>query len=179
MNSIPLEREHPIGVSAHLRPADVGGIRVLGSTRVILFDKILYKIFLKQRFTIGRSQTCDVQLKEPTVSSEHCAISRLKPRGFLLRDSDSKNGVYVYHPLDGGDTWRKVATLPLTIGLHILLGNVRLVVTDRRGCCRLPVARYSEFFRQALYCYGTPHAAARATGAPRRRLERTAKEMQR
>lgn len=179
MNSIPLERKQPIDVSAHLRPADVGGIRILGSTRVILFDKILYKIFLKQNFTIGRSQKCDIHIKDPTVSSEHCAISRLKPRGFLLRDSGSKNGVYVHHPLDGGDTWRRVATLHLTVGLHILLGNVRLLVTDRRGYCRMPVERYSEFFRQALYCYGTPYAAARATGAPRRKLERAAKEMQR
>jgi hypothetical protein len=103
----------------------------------------------------------------------------VKPRGFLLRDSRSKNGVYVHHPLDGGATWRKVATIHLTVGLHILLGNVRLIVTDRRGYVRLPVERYSEFFREALYCYGTPHAAARATGAPRRKLERVAKEMQR
>ena len=31
MSSIALERNHPIQVSSHLRPADVGGIRVLGS----------------------------------------------------------------------------------------------------------------------------------------------------
>ena len=179
MNSIPLERNHPIDVSSQLRPADVGGIRVLGSARVILFDKILYKIFLKQTFTIGRSQKCDIQIKDPTVSIEHCAISRVKPRGFLLRDSRSKNGVYVHHPVDGGDAWRRVATLHLTVGLHILLGDTRLVVTDRRGYCRLSVNRYSDFFRQALYCYGTPHAAARATGAPRRMLARIAKEIQR
>jgi hypothetical protein len=179
MKSILLERDHPIDVSAHLRPADVGGIRVLGSTRVILFDKILYKIFLRQKFRIGRNPKCEIRIKDLTVSSEHCAISRQKPYGFLLRDSRSKNGVYVHHPLDGGATWRRVATIHLTVGLHILLGNVRLIVTDRRGYCRLPVERYSEFFREALYCYGTPHAAARATGAPRRKLERVAKEMQR
>jgi hypothetical protein len=179
MRSIPLERNRPIDISSHLRPADVGGIRVLGSARVILFDKIVYKIFLKQKFRIGRNPKWEIHLKDPTVSSEHCAITRMKPRGFLLRDSSSKNGVYVYHPLDGGDTWRRVSTVHLTVGLHILLGNVRLIVTDRRGYCRLPVERYSEFFREALYCYGTPHAAARATGAPRRRLERVAKELQR
>ena len=179
MRSISLERNHPIDVSSHLCPAEVGGIRVLGSSRVILFDKVLYKIFLKQKFRIGRNPKCEIQIKDPTVSSEHCAISRVKPHGFLLRDNGSKNGVYVHHPLDGGNTWRRVATLHLTVGLHILLGNVRLVVTDRRGYCRLPVERYSEFFRQALYYYGTPYAAARATGAPRRKLERTAKEMQR
>src|SRR5690606_8865023 len=55
MNSVPLERNHPLDVSSHLRPADVGGIRVLGSARVILFDKILYKIFVKQKFRIGRN----------------------------------------------------------------------------------------------------------------------------
>lgn len=178
MNSIPLERNHPLDVSSHLRPADVGGSRVLGSARVILFDKILYKIFVKQKFRIGRNPKCEIQIKDPTVSSEHCAISRVKPRGFLLRDSGSKNGVYVHHPIDGGNTWRRVSTLHLTVGLHLLLGGTRLVVTDRHGRCFLPVSRYSEFFREALYCYGTPHAAARATGGPRRMLARVAKEMQ-
>lgn len=179
MSSIALERNQAIQVSSLLRPADVGGIRVLGSARVILFDNIRYKRFIKSKFTIGRNADCDIRLREPTVSSEHCAISRPQAGGFVLRDSGSKNGVYVYHPVDGGDTWRKVATLYLTVGLHILLGNVRLVVTDRSGYCRLSVNSYSEFFRQAIYCYGTPHAAARATGAPRRMLARVAKEMQR
>jgi hypothetical protein len=177
MSSISLERNHPIQVSSHLRPADVGGIRVLGSVRVIRFDEIRYKIFVKQRFTIGRNQDCDIRIKDPTVSSEHCAISRLASGGFLLQDSAAKNGVYVHHPLDGGRTWRRVATIHLTVGLHLLLGDVRLVITDRRGNCPLSAGRFSEFFRQALYCYGTPHAAARATGAPRRMLARIAKAM--
>jgi hypothetical protein len=110
MSSIALERNHPIQVSSHLRPADVGGIRVLGSARVILFDEIRYKIFVKQRFTIGRNQDCDIRIKDPTVSGEHCAISRPASGGFLLQDSAAKNGVYVHHPLDGGRTWRRVAT---------------------------------------------------------------------
>jgi hypothetical protein len=177
MNSIALERNHPIDVSSHLRPADVGGIRALGSARVILFDEIRYKIFVKQRFTIGRNQDCDIRIKDPTVSGEHCAISRLAAGGFLLQDSGAKNGVYVHHPNDGGRTWRRVANTVLTVGLHVLLGDARLVITDHRGTCRLSVGRFSEFFRQALYCYGTPHAAARATGAPRRLLARIAREM--
>lgn len=177
MNSIALERNHPLDVSSHLCPAGVGGIRALGSSRVILFDEIRYKIFVKQRFTIGRDQDCDIRIKDLTVSSEHCAISRLVAGGFLLQDSGAKNGVYIHHPIDGGRTWRRVANTVLTVGLHLLLGNVRLVITDHRGTCRLPAGRYSEFFRQALYCYGTPYAAARATGAPRRRLERVAREL--
>jgi hypothetical protein len=177
MNSIVLERNHPIDVSSHLRPADVGGIRALGSARAILFDEIRYKIFVKQRFTIGRDQDCEIRIKDPTVSGEHCAISRLAAGGFLLQDSGSKNGVYIHHPLDGGHTWRRVAQTVLIVGLHVLLGDVRLVITDHRGTCRLSVGRYSEFFRQALYCYGTPYAAARATGAPRRALTRIARAL--
>jgi hypothetical protein len=177
MNSISLERNHPIDVSSHLRPADVGGIRSLGSSRVILFNEIRYKIFVKQRFTIGRDQDCDIRIKDRTVSGEHCAISRLAAGGFLLQDSAAKNGVYIHHPIDGGRTWRRVANTVLTVGLHVLLGDVRLVITDHRGTVRLPVGRFSEFFRQALYCYGTPYAAARATGAPRRALARVARAM--
>jgi hypothetical protein len=177
MNSFALVRNHPIDVSSLLHPADVGGIRSLGSRRVILFDEIRYKIFVKNRFTIGRDQDCDIRLKDPTVSGEHCAISRLAAGGFLLQDSGSKNGVYIHHPIDGSRTWRRVAQTVMTVGLHLLLGNVRLVITDHRGTVRLPVGRYSEFFHQALYCYGTPYAAARATGAPRRKLERVAREM--
>jgi FHA domain len=124
-------------------------------------------------------QTCDIRIKEPTVSGLHCEITRLSPGGFLLQDSGAKNGVHVYHPLDGGNTWRKVATTHLTVGLHILLGDVRLLVTDHRGYCRIAVDRYSEFCRQALYYYGTPHAAARITGAPRRLIARIARGLRR
>jgi FHA domain len=174
MRSIPLERNRPIEVSAHLRAADVGGIRVLGSARVILFDKIVYKIFLKQKFRIGRNPKWEVHLKDPTVSSEHCAITRMKPRGFLLRDSSSKNGVYVYHPLDGGDTWRRVSTgspdrrVPYPAGQRSpdRHRSSRLLPLARRALQRV-LSGSALLLRHTACCRACDRSAAQKAGARR------------
>ncbi|ELS04269.1 penicillin-binding protein, 1A family [Xenococcus sp. PCC 7305] len=52
---------------------------------------------LGDRYTIGRSPHCDIQiLDNELVSQEHCSLIRnkRKPRSFIVRDENSTNGIY-------------------------------------------------------------------------------------
>jgi DNA-binding NtrC family response regulator len=51
----------------------------------ILIDGIL---------SIGRGEECDLELKDPHVSLEHCRIEK-RPGGYFIRDFKSRNGVLV------------------------------------------------------------------------------------
>ena len=47
-----------------------------------------------ERWVIGRAASCDLSLDDPWVSKQHCEMVR-HGAYCLLRDLDSKNGVYV------------------------------------------------------------------------------------
>ena len=63
------------------------------------------------RTTIGRSQVCDIQLEEPSLSSEHARLVRSED-GWRVINLLSTNGVFVNdekvfsHRLDDGDVIR-------------------------------------------------------------------------
>ncbi|HMR24593.1 MAG TPA: sigma 54-interacting transcriptional regulator [Oligoflexia bacterium] len=48
----------------------------------------------KGRILIGGAETCDLQIKDDTVSRQHAEIIKMK-EGYLIRDLDSTNGTYV------------------------------------------------------------------------------------
>ena len=51
---------------------------------------------LGDRYTLGRSSRCDIQIPSTIVSQEHCSLRRNKkqPRSFIVEDENSTNGVY-------------------------------------------------------------------------------------
>ena len=51
---------------------------------------------LGDRYTIGRSSRCDIQIPNAIVSQEHCSLRRNKkqPRSFIVQDENSTNGIY-------------------------------------------------------------------------------------
>ena len=51
---------------------------------------------LGDRYTIGRSSRCDIQILNELVSQEHCSLTRnqQQPRSFIVRDKNSSNGIY-------------------------------------------------------------------------------------
>ena len=52
---------------------------------------------LGDRYTIGRSPHCDIQISDnDLISQEHCSLIRNqeKPRSFIVRDENSTNGIY-------------------------------------------------------------------------------------
>ncbi len=48
------------------------------------------------RYSIGRSSRCDIQISNAIVSQEHCTLKRNKnhPRAFIVQDENSTNGIY-------------------------------------------------------------------------------------
>ncbi|MDJ0647152.1 MAG: transglycosylase domain-containing protein, partial [Xenococcaceae cyanobacterium MO_188.B19] len=48
------------------------------------------------RYSIGRSSRCDIQIPNAIVSQEHCTLRRNKkqPRAFIVQDENSTNGIY-------------------------------------------------------------------------------------
>ena len=48
------------------------------------------------RYTIGRSSLCDIEIPNAIVSQEHCTLRRNKkqPRAFIVQDENSTNGIY-------------------------------------------------------------------------------------
>lgn len=52
---------------------------------------------LGDRYSIGRSSRCDIQVRNPVVSQVHFSLTRNKknPRSFLIKDEKSTNGIYI------------------------------------------------------------------------------------
>lgn len=73
------------------------------------------------RTTIGRSQVCDIQLEEPSLSSEHARLVRSED-GWRIINLLSTNGVFVND--------EKVFSHRLADGDVIRLGRVRLKFRD-------------------------------------------------
>ena len=48
------------------------------------------------RYTLGRSSSCDIKINNELVSGEHCSLTRSKkkPRSFIAKDEGSSNGIY-------------------------------------------------------------------------------------
>ena len=88
---------------------------------VILEPAALAGEFTSQResITIGRHPSCDVVIRDPTISRRHAVIART-PAGFVINDQNSMNAVLVGVPPE------QVSTALLYDGEEIRLGQARL-----------------------------------------------------
>ncbi len=77
---------------------------------------------LKERNTLGRHPSQDIQLLDRVVSKEHARVTH-NGRIYHLTDLESRNGTYL-----NGE--RISGTVPLQPGDEILMGNTRLVFRD-------------------------------------------------
>lgn len=64
---------------------------------VILSEQLRGQSFelTKDRYTIGRTEECDICVPDPTVSSHHCTLTRVDERRFSVADNGSTNGTRV------------------------------------------------------------------------------------
>ncbi|MBE9202994.1 PBP1A family penicillin-binding protein [Synechocystis salina LEGE 06099] len=76
---------------------------------------------LGDRYFLGRSSSCDIQLQNPLVSQTHCSLRRDPdhPNQFFIRDEGSSNGIYLQR--------RRLKSYRLHHGDEITLGPPELV----------------------------------------------------
>lgn len=79
------------------------------------------------RISIGRSASCDIVLRHPSVSKLHAHFVR-SDSGWGLRDANSKNGVQVNHVRVGSS-----AHAPLAPGDHVRIGVLDGKFVDALG----------------------------------------------
>ncbi|MDE0960470.1 MAG: FHA domain-containing protein [Planctomycetota bacterium] len=74
--------------------------------------------------TLGRSRSCDVQLEDPILSRQHCALTSDEGR-LVVADLGSSNGTFV-----GGE---RVEVRTVSVGEVIELGSVCMIALETRG----------------------------------------------
>lgn len=79
---------------------------------------------LEERLTIGRSPENDISIDDATVSAEHAVIEACDA-GYLVRDLDSTNGIFL-----NGQRLASGTNSALTIGDVLLLGTHDLALID-------------------------------------------------
>jgi 1A family penicillin-binding protein len=100
------------------------------------------------RYLIGRSSSSsDITIRNPVISQVHCSLHRdpKNPNGFLIKDENSTNGVYLGK--------RRLRSLPLRHGDTLTLAPPDLAnaVTIRYYN---PPPRWANFLRYGLYTAG-------------------------
>jgi pSer/pThr/pTyr-binding forkhead associated (FHA) protein len=86
---------------------------------------------MNSRFSwvVGASGDCDITIRDEAVSRRHCLL-RLTPAGFVVKDLESTNGVYVNGVAIGGETAVKSSDA-ITLGKRVFLPWPKLDLPQR------------------------------------------------
>ena len=67
-----------------------------------------------EELIIGRDEGCDIRIKSPIVSREHCTIEQDESGSLILTDSESTGGTFVNE--------QKIESIRLQDGLEVIVG---------------------------------------------------------
>jgi len=86
--------------------------------------KVLRKFALGdlEELIIGRDEDCDIRIKSPVVSREHCTIEQDSTGSLVLTDSESTAGTFVDE--------KKIDSVRLEDGLEVVIGPAVLKFYD-------------------------------------------------
>ncbi|MDE1037821.1 MAG: FHA domain-containing protein [Phycisphaerales bacterium] len=86
--------------------------------------KVLRKFALGdlEELIIGRDEDCDIRIKSPVVSREHCTIEQDSTGSLVLTDSESTAGTFVDE--------MKIDSVRLEDGLEVVIGPAVLKFYD-------------------------------------------------
>jgi len=86
--------------------------------------KVLRKFALGdlEELIIGRDEDCDIRIKSPVVSREHCTIEQDSTGSLVLTDSESTSGTFVDE--------KKIDSVRLEDGLEVVIGPAVLKFYD-------------------------------------------------
>jgi len=87
-------------------------------------EKVLRKFALGDldELIIGRDEECDIRIKSPIVSREHCTIEQNGNGGLVLTDCKSTGGTFVDE--------KKIESIRLEDGLEVVVGPALLRFYD-------------------------------------------------
>ena len=77
-----------------------------------------------EELIIGRDEDCDIRIKSPVVSREHCTIEQDESGLLILTDCDSTGGTFVEE--------QKIDSIRLEDGLEVVVGPAVLKFYDSR-----------------------------------------------
>jgi len=77
-------------------------------------------------YTIGRAESCDICISDPTISGMHCSLTKTADDRYALRDEGSTNGTKV------NDEKVTDELIPLKNGDILQIGGVEVLFDDRQ-----------------------------------------------
>ena len=82
----------------------------------------------QDKYTVGRSDSCDICIADPTISRKHCSLVKLDDNSYAIRDENSTNGTKVNEqPVSSTDS------VKLKNGDLLQVGGIEILYDDIEG----------------------------------------------
>ena len=100
----------------------------MGSVRILILSEQMRGTSFAltgNQYSIGRAESCDICISDPTISGHHCTLLKLEDERYAVRDENSTNGTKVNE--------EKVTDqiVPLSNGDILQVGAVEILFDDR------------------------------------------------
>ena len=100
----------------------------MGSVRILILSEQMRGTSFAltgNQYSIGRAESCDICISDPTISGHHCTLLKLEDERYAVRDEGSTNGTKVNE--------EKVTDqiIPLANGDILQVGAVEILFDDR------------------------------------------------
>ena len=80
------------------------------------------------KYTIGRSDSCDICIADPTISGKHCSLVKLDDNSYAIRDENSTNGTKVNDQQVSNED-----SIKLNNGDILQVGGIEILYDDIQG----------------------------------------------
>lgn len=130
------------------------GLHYAGTRKTVMFEELL-DVGDNSMILIGRTEACDIRLRDTSVSLEHATIARREDGLWELEDLDSHNGTVI----DRGRAGR--GPIRLYASMCIRIGRTRFYGVDERGMVPITACTIDEFCYKLRMIYGTSAEAER------------------
>ena len=80
------------------------------------------------KYTIGRADSCDICIADPTISGKHCTLVKLDDDSYAIRDENSTNGTKVNDQQVSSED-----SIKLKNGDLLQIGGIEILYDDIQG----------------------------------------------